>query len=569
MHLLSRRSLLLVVALLSLVALLATAALAADGDDSAPVTLPRAHAHNDYEHRRPLLDALDQGFTSVEADIYLVEGELLVAHDPEDLVAGRTLQSLYLDPLRERVQANGGSVHGDGTPFTLLIDVKTDAVPTYEALDRVLKRYPRMLSRATRGGVREGAVTAIVSGNRARELMEAQRIRFAFYDGRLSDLGSDAPASLIPLISDRWTSTFSWTGRGPMPEVERQRLHEIVATAHANGQRVRFWATPDTPIPVREAVWRELIAADVDLINTDDLVGLAEFLRANDPEVDAGERDELIARFERTTRGTTWERVSAVPLQFNAHHPQGMTKIGDFYYLSSVEITEPTVRYPEPVDGYDRTPGAGVGHLFKFDAEGNLLADLVLGEGIVYHPGGIDFDGTFLWVPVAEYRPHSSAIVYRVDPEAMTAEEAFRVADHIGGIVADPETRMLAGVSWGSRTLYRWNERGALDSSSPNESHFVDYQDCEYASERQMLCGGVTEFRDADDTVFPLGGLALVDLDDLTVGHEVPVLARSDEGQSITRNPVFLETIEEGLRLTAVPDDDEAATLYVYEAPVP
>ena len=44
--------------------------------------LPRAHAHNDYYHRRPLLDALDQGFCSVEADIYLVEDRLLVGHLP-------------------------------------------------------------------------------------------------------------------------------------------------------------------------------------------------------------------------------------------------------------------------------------------------------------------------------------------------------------------------------------------------------------------------------------------------------------------------------------------------------
>jgi hypothetical protein len=112
--------------------------------------------------------------------------------------------------------------------------------------------------------------------------MEGQRVRYALYDGRLSDLGSGAPASLIPLISDRWTSHFTWMGDGPMPDEERQKLHDIVAQAHADGQRVRFWATPDTPGPMRDAIWRELIAADVDLINTDDLAGLQSFLLEND-----------------------------------------------------------------------------------------------------------------------------------------------------------------------------------------------------------------------------------------------------------------------------------------------
>jgi hypothetical protein len=171
-------------------------------------------------------------------------------------------------------------------------------------------------------------------------------------------------------------------------------------------------------------------------------------------------------------------------------------------------------------------------------------------------------------VPVAEYRPDSSAIVYRVDPESMTAEEAFRFGDHLGGIVADPEDGTMVAVSWGSRTLYRFNERGILDSSVPNESHFIDYQDCQHAGGSQMLCGGITEFPVGEEATFPLGGLALVDMDTLTVGHEVPVTQRSAAGSVVTRNPVLLEATDSGLRLSAVPDDDEAGTLLILEADV-
>src|SRR6266849_514163 len=91
-----------------------------------PVPLTRVHAHNDYEHKRPLFDALDQGFCSVEADIYLVDGKLLVAHDRDKVRPERTLQALYLDPLRERVKKNHGRVYSDGPEFTLLIDLKSD-----------------------------------------------------------------------------------------------------------------------------------------------------------------------------------------------------------------------------------------------------------------------------------------------------------------------------------------------------------------------------------------------------------------------------------------------------------
>ncbi|MBC9717361.1 hypothetical protein H9Y04_33015 [Streptomyces sp. TRM66268-LWL] len=246
--------------------------------------LRRVHAHNDYLHTRPLLDALDHRFTSVEADIFLVNGELLVAHDPVDLDPARTLASLYLEPLAERVRRNHGSVYrGHRRPVQLLIDIKADGVATYAELHRQLHRYRHLFTTYAHGKVRPGAVTAVISGDRsARAPMEAQQVRYAFYDGRLADLGGPAPASLIPLISDNWNNHFTWRGAGPMPTAERDKLHQIVATAHSRGQRVRFWATPDLPGPERGAVWLELIAADADHLNTDDLVALEAFLDAYD-----------------------------------------------------------------------------------------------------------------------------------------------------------------------------------------------------------------------------------------------------------------------------------------------
>lgn len=249
--------------------------------------LERAHAHNDYEHDRPLYDALDHRFKSVEADIWLVDGQLVIAHDPEDVPQaaeqGRTLRSLYLEPLRQTVKQNRGSVYrGDPDYFTLLIDIKSEAEPTYRALHEELRRYDRILTTFQPSGVEDGAVTAIVSGNRPRELMQQQRVRYAAYDGRMSDLGVATDQSFVPLISDNWTRHFTWMGDGPMPDEEREKLRNIVATAHANGQRVRFWATPEVA-PAREEVWKELLAAEVDYINTDHLDALEQFLVNNDP----------------------------------------------------------------------------------------------------------------------------------------------------------------------------------------------------------------------------------------------------------------------------------------------
>jgi hypothetical protein len=264
--------------------------------------LARAHAHNDYEHDAPLFDALGQGFTSVEADVWLVDGKLLVAHDLEQVKAERTLEALYLEPLRALVQANDGRVHpGFEHSLQLLIDLKSDGAETYRALHDVLAQYSDILSVFSYRHVQENAVTAVISGNRPLELIARQRVRYAAYDGRWSDAGTDADAAFIPLVSDNWTKQFKWDGVGAIPEDEAQKLHDFVAAVHEQGRRVRFWATPDDP-ERRQAVWSELVEAGVDYINTDDLAGLSAFLQeqdahASEPTVDwFGGLGELVQR---------------------------------------------------------------------------------------------------------------------------------------------------------------------------------------------------------------------------------------------------------------------------------
>jgi len=270
-------------------------------------------------------------------------------------------------------------------------------------------------------------------------------------------------------------------------------------------------------------------------------------------------------RVKQLTRAMPWKQVATIPVNFNTQHPQGMVKIGDTFYVTSVEIKTPTKRFPQLQDGFDRDTGEGAGHLFKFDAKGNLITDLPLGEGSVYHPGGIDYDGTSIWVPVAEYRPNSRSIIYKVDPRTMTATEMFRFADHIGAIVHDTDDRSLHGVSWGSRRFYRWTLRGVGKGSTLNPSHYLDYQDCKYAGRRRMLCTGVTEIRQTPGAApFRLGGIDLVALDDGRPLHQVPVLLWTAGGLDMTHNPVWIEASPTGLRAYFMPEDDRS-TLYIYD----
>jgi hypothetical protein len=239
-----------------------------------PFLVPQAHAHNDYLHKRPLLDALDHGFCSVEADIFLKNGRLLVAHVSSQTAPEKTLQALYLDPLRARVQKNQGRVFPNGPEFTLLIDLKEDWRKIYPALHSVLTNYADILTTFQDEVEHTNAILVIISGDRDLKMFDGESLRYAAFDGDLNDLGQNRPATLIPWISINWKTQFSWDGRRAMSETEALKLQKIVGRAHAEHFRLRFWGAPDTL-----NAWKVLSAASVDLINTDDLAGVQDFFK--------------------------------------------------------------------------------------------------------------------------------------------------------------------------------------------------------------------------------------------------------------------------------------------------
>ncbi|MDO5577318.1 MAG: hypothetical protein Q4F84_09575, partial [Fibrobacter sp.] len=62
----------------ALVFILSLNALLAQTPPAEVKPLRNGHSHNDYWRSRPLQDALDNGFCSVEADVFLRKGEFLV-----------------------------------------------------------------------------------------------------------------------------------------------------------------------------------------------------------------------------------------------------------------------------------------------------------------------------------------------------------------------------------------------------------------------------------------------------------------------------------------------------------
>ncbi len=252
-----------------------------DFQDKGKVFVIPAHSHNDYEHAKPLLDAKDYKFKSIEVDVFSKGDSLFLAHDSNQIRSGKTLRKLYLDPLKKLISKNNGSVYGEGTELVLLVDIKDDGLITYKLLHQILESYKGMITSYNSGIKNPRSIAVIVSGNRPFEYIQDQVVRYACYDGRISDIDSGIASSLMPLVSDNWQRHFKWDGKGEMPAAEKDQLLLIVQKAHENGYMLRFWATPDRPGTERDAVWNELKNANVDLIGSDDLKGLQAFFLNN------------------------------------------------------------------------------------------------------------------------------------------------------------------------------------------------------------------------------------------------------------------------------------------------
>jgi hypothetical protein len=246
--------------------------------NSQSLPLPNAFAHNDYQHKHPLFDALENGYTNIEADIFFEGEDLIVAHINPFFRTSRTLEKLYFKPLAERITLNNGHVYkGYNEPVVLMIDIKTGAKNTYNALKPLLEKYKQILSSYDHGKFTPGAITVVLSGHKPYKIICAEASRLAFIDEDLRNTIRDTSyANVFEMASCKYSRLLKWTGSGTISDNERQKLCSYISLAHKCGEKVRLWASPDN-----KTVWHELLKCGVDYINTDKLVALKNYLIAN------------------------------------------------------------------------------------------------------------------------------------------------------------------------------------------------------------------------------------------------------------------------------------------------
>jgi len=241
------------------------AVLTAGAQTSAYTTLS-AHAHNDYEHPIPFLTAYYRHFGSIEADVYERNGQLLVAHNEEDIRPERTLEKLYLQPLQELVRKNGGTAFKNSKDtLQLMIDFKTIGIPTVKALIKTLENYPELTKTPT--------IVITISGDQPAPALWDQYPSYIHFDGKREGQYTAAQLKRIPMYSVDVKLFTNWNGKGLIVKEEREKMQHWIDSVHNVGKKVRFWGTADNV-----NTWKTLMNMGVNYVGTDQLEDLAAFL---------------------------------------------------------------------------------------------------------------------------------------------------------------------------------------------------------------------------------------------------------------------------------------------------
>lgn len=227
-------------------------------------TVANAHAHNDYLHPIPFYTAYNAGFGSVEADVFPVNGTLMVSHSKEAIRQGRTLDSLYLHPLLTEMKKN------KNRKLFLLIDIKEDYKKSLQLLIDELKPLRRYLYSEKN---KNHPITILISGERPSPSEYKNYPSYIFFDDDLRKKHTEVKWERVGLVSLSFRRYSQWNGKENISTKDWDTLKFTVDSVHHAGKKIRFWAAPDN-----ENSWELQIKLGVDLIGTDNIPGLAAFL---------------------------------------------------------------------------------------------------------------------------------------------------------------------------------------------------------------------------------------------------------------------------------------------------
>ena len=226
-----------------------------------------AHSHNDYQNPIPFFTAHEQGFGSIEVDIFYYNDSLFVGHTFGDIQKKRTLQALYLEPIKNKILVNNGYPYADSVmPLQLLIDIKTDPNRTINKLVQILNTYTTIIN--------ANKIKIVITGNRPKANEFKSYPNYIYFDGDLDKDYTTSELNKIGLFSADFTNYSKWNGKDMMVNADYEKIDSIINSTHQKGKKIRFYASPDYL-----NAWQQFVKLKIDYINTDHIEQLGMYFK--------------------------------------------------------------------------------------------------------------------------------------------------------------------------------------------------------------------------------------------------------------------------------------------------
>lgn len=228
----------------------------------------QAHSHNDNRQIKPFTEACEQQFGSIETDLMLVKEILYAVNHREDATPNRTFEKLYIEPILARIEKNGGQIYPEkNVPLQFLIDIKTDAVTSLDALVKSLEKYPTLTAPET-------GLVIVVGGNIPEPAQFGKYPSFITFDGNPEVSYTPDQLKRIALMSQSFGKYTNWNGEGPLPRNDKKTLTQVIQKTHNLGKKIRFYDTPDNI-----HTWKIMMALQVDYLDTGNVIKMGDYLR--------------------------------------------------------------------------------------------------------------------------------------------------------------------------------------------------------------------------------------------------------------------------------------------------
>ena len=244
------------------------------------IPLRTAHSHNDYLRKVPVFNALNNGFCSIEADIYFINNELYLGHESP---TKHLLKDVYLDSLKNILSSNKNNVIYENSiklqvckTIDLIIDFKDDdSYPAWYLLETYLMEYDMFQCYNKDELIKEGPIRIILSGNHPKvsDVVKGHHCSVVDikYDELINGNYTKKEKAIIGQINTKWVRGWN---------VDEKYIKEVVKTSKTDGinASVRFWGIKEFNTNILLKLWDFLLDHGVDRIGTDNIVLLKTYL---------------------------------------------------------------------------------------------------------------------------------------------------------------------------------------------------------------------------------------------------------------------------------------------------